>query len=112
MISKALVAASTKPIILSILLSGENYGYQIIQKVKELSGGTLEWSDGMLYPVLHRLEKDEFIRSQWKISDGGRLRKYYTLTELGREELETEKKQWLTVHQALLKLWEPLPAFD
>jgi DNA-binding PadR family transcriptional regulator len=112
MISKALVAASTKPIILSILLSGENYGYQIIQKVKELSGGTLEWSDGMLYPVLHRLEKDEFIRSQWKISEGRRLRKYYTLTDLGREELETEKKQWLTVHQALLKLWKPLPAFD
>ena len=112
MISKALVAASTKPIILSILLSGENYGYQIIQKVKELSGGTLEWSDGMLYPVLHRLEKDEFIKSQWKISEGGRLRKYYTLTEAGKEELETEKKQWLTVHQALLKLWKPLPAFD
>ena len=112
MISKALVAASTKPIILSILLSGENYGYQIIQKVKELSGGTLEWSDGMLYPVLHRLEKDDFIRSQWKVSDGGRLRKYYTLTDLGREELETEKKQWLTVHEALLKLWKPLPAFD
>lgn len=112
MISKALVAASTKPIILSILLSGENYGYQIIQKVKELSGGKLEWSDGMLYPVLHRLEKDGFIRSQWKISDGGRLRKYYKLTELGTKELEAEKKQWMSVHEALSKLWKPLPAFD
>ena len=58
MISKALVAASTKPMILSILLERENYGYQIIQKVKTVSGGRLEWSDGMLYPVLHRLEKD------------------------------------------------------
>lgn len=112
MISKALIAASTKPIILSILLSGENYGYQIIQRVKKLSGGRLEWSDGMLYPVLHRLEKDEFIQSQWKISDGGRLRKYYTLTEAGKEELEKEKKQWLTVHEALLKLWKPLPTFN
>lgn len=112
MISKALVAASTKPIILSILLNGKNYGYQIIQKVKELSGGSLEWSDGMLYPALHRLEKYEFIRSQWKISEGGRLRKYYTLTDLGREELETERKQWLKVHEALSKLWKPLPAFD
>jgi len=112
MISKALVAASTKPMILSILLSGENYGYQIIQKAKELSGGTLEWSDGMLYPVLHRLEKDEFIQSQWRISEGGRLRKYYTLTDSGREELETEKKQWLIVHEAFSKLWKPLPAFD
>jgi PadR family transcriptional regulator PadR len=110
MISKALVAASTKPMILSILMSGENYGYQIIQKVKELSGGKLEWSDGMLYPVLHRLEKDRFIRSKWKISDGGRLRKYYLLTEAGREELEKERRQWLSVHEALSKLWKPLPA--
>ena len=56
MVSKALIAASTKPMILSILLNGENYGYQIIQSVKRISGGTLEWSDGMLYPVLHRLD--------------------------------------------------------
>jgi PadR family transcriptional regulator PadR len=110
MISKALVAASTKPMILSILLGGENYGYQIIQKVKELSGGKLEWSDGMLYPVLHRLEKDGFIRSQWKISNGGRLRKYYLLMDSGREELEKERKQWLSVHEALSKLWKPIPA--
>lgn len=110
MISKALVAASTKPMILSILLGGENYGYQIIQKVKDLSGGKLEWSDGMLYPVLHRLEKDGFIRSEWKISDGGRLRKYYRLTDQGREELERERKQWLSVHEALSKLWKPFPA--
>jgi DNA-binding PadR family transcriptional regulator len=110
MISKALVAASTKPMILSILVSGENYGYQIIQKVKELSGGKLEWSDGMLYPVLHRLEKDGFIRSKWKISDGGRLRKYYNLTDKGREELEMERRQWLSVHEALSKLWKPIPA--
>ena len=108
MISKALVAASTKPMILSILVGGENYGYQIIQKVKELSGGKLEWSDGMLYPVLHRLEKDRFIRSQWKISKGGRLRKYYMLTEAGREELENERRQWLSVHEALSKLWKPI----
>lgn len=109
MISKALVAASTKPMILSILLKGENYGYQIIQKVKDVSGGKLEWSDGMLYPVLHRLEKDGYIRSQWRISDGGRLRKYYKLTEKGRKELEKERKQWLSVHNALSKLWTPLP---
>ena len=112
MISKALVAASTKPMILSILLSGENYGYQIIQSVKRISGGSLEWSDGMLYPVLHRLEKDGYIQSQWKVSDGGRLRKYYRITELGKEALEVEKKQWLTVHQSLSKLWKVLPAFE
>ena len=111
MVTKALIAASTKPMILSILVGGENYGYQIIQSVKKISGGTLEWSDGMLYPVLHRLEKDGFIRSKWKMSDSGRLRKYYTITDSGKEELAKEKKQWMFVHDALSKLWKPLPAF-
>lgn len=110
MVSKALIAASTKPIILSILLNGKNYGYQIIQRVKKISGGTLEWSDGMLYPVLHRLEKDGFISSQWIRSEEGRYRKYYSLTDLGKEELEAEKRQWLSVHSALAELWKPTAA--
>ncbi len=112
MIAKALIAASTKPIILSILLNGENYGYQIIQSVKRISGGQLDWSDGMLYPVLHRLEKDGFIRSRWIISEEGRRRKYYSITELGREELEADMAQWKSVHEALSKLWKPQPSFE
>ncbi|MGB2905913.1 MAG: PadR family transcriptional regulator [Candidatus Aminicenantaceae bacterium] len=110
MVSKALIAASTKPMILSILQEGENYGYQIIQSVKRVTGGKLEWSDGMLYPVLHRLEKDSLIRSNWRISDEGRRRKYYRITELGRAELESEMEQWMSVHQALSTLWKPAPA--
>lgn len=105
MISKALVAASTKPLLLSILLDGETYGYQIIKHMKILSGGHLEWSFGMIYPVLHRLEKDGFIASQWKISDKGRLRKYYRLTDAGRQELDKERAQWLTVQGVFTKLW-------
>ena len=112
MVTKALIAASTKPIILSILVRGEDYGYQIIQRVKEISGGALEWSDNMLYPVLHRLENDGFVVSKWKVSKGGRLRKYYSLTEAGRNELETERSQWMNVHNALSRLWELLPARD
>jgi len=112
MISKALIAASTKPMILSILAGGESYGYQIIQSVKRISGGRLEWSDGMLYPVLHRLEKDGLIRSHWRISDKGRRRKYYRITDPGREELERDKLQWESVHEALSKLWRPAPAVD
>ena len=108
MISKTLIAASTKPFILSILVKGENYGYQIIQNVKQISGGKLEWSDGMLYPVLHRLEKDGLIQSQWRLSDGSRPRKYYCITDRGREELEVDKQQWLSVHEALSKLWKPV----
>jgi len=109
MISKALIGASTKPIILSILLRGESYGYQIIHKVKDLSGGELEWSFGMLYPVLHRLEEEGLIRSQWKPSENGKMRKYYLITEAGRAELEAEKRQWSSVQSALGKLWLPVP---
>jgi DNA-binding PadR family transcriptional regulator len=105
MISKALIAASTKPLLLSILLDGETYGYRIIKQMKILSGGHLEWSFGMLYPVLHRLEKDGFIAAKWKKSDKGRLRKYYRLTDAGREELDIEKAQWLTVQGVFTKLW-------
>jgi len=106
MISKALVAASTKPLILSILQDGETYGYRIIKQMKILSGGHLEWSFGMLYPVLHRLEKDGFISSSWKLSDKERRRKYYRLTAAGRRELEREKSQWLAVNQVFSGLWQ------
>jgi len=112
MIEKALVAASTKPIILSILIRGEDYGYQIIQKVKDISGGNLEWSDKMLYPVLHRMEKEGFLVSQWKMSDGGRLRRYYRITEKGHKELDFERHQWQSVTKALDRLWKPLPSMD
>ena len=112
MIAKALIAASTKPMILSILSNGENYGYQIIQSVKRISGGQLDWSDGMLYPVLHRLEKDGFIRSKWILSEEGRRRKYYSITDLGRKELEADMAQWKSVHEALSKLWKAQPVFE
>jgi len=112
MISKALIAASSKPMILSILARGEIYGYQIIHNMIEISGGTMEWNEGTIYPVLHRLEKERLIQSRWKISDRGRRRKYYRLTESGRHELEREKRQWLSVHKVLSKLWEPVAAYD
>jgi PadR family transcriptional regulator PadR len=105
--SKGLMAASTKPFILTFLKKGDNYGYEIIREVKELSGGIMKWSDGMLYPVLHRLEKDGLVNSRWQFSDEGRYRKYYSITESGKRALETEKKQWLQVHEMLVKLWGP-----
>jgi len=105
MISKNLIAASTKPIILTLLFRGESYGYQILQRTRQVAGGKLAWSSAMLYPVLHRLQKDGFIRSKWRISEEGRMRKYYSLTDLGRKELTAEKEQWLSVHNALQSLW-------
>ncbi len=106
MISKNLTAASTKPIILGILKQGKSYGYLIIRKIKELSGGKMEWSDGMLYPVLHRLEKDELIRSEWVMSDDSRPRKYYEISEKGKRALILEKDQWVQVNSVLSKIWK------
>jgi DNA-binding PadR family transcriptional regulator len=108
MISKALTGASTKPIVLAILKRGESYGYEIIQQVKDITGGELDWSEPMLYPFLKRLERDGLIKSRWRLSDKGPLRKYYRLTKLGAAELEVEKGQWLKVHSALMGLFEPL----
>jgi PadR family transcriptional regulator PadR len=109
MISKALMAASTKPIILSILRDGEDYGYNIIQRVKDASGGCLDWSDGMLYPVLLRLEKEGLIASRWLVSEGGRFRKYYSVTDSGRRELEAEMAQWESISKAMRRLCKPAP---
>jgi PadR family transcriptional regulator PadR len=112
MVDKALIAASSKPILLSILLQGEDYGYRIIQKVKDLSGGELEWSEKMLYPVLHRLEKDGLLVSRWRISEEKRLRRYYRITAKGREELVKAHGQWRSVTRALSRVCAPLPSQD
>ncbi|MEQ8927135.1 MAG: PadR family transcriptional regulator [Fulvivirga sp.] len=105
MISKNLTAASTKPIILGILKQGNSYGYLIIKKIKELSQGKMKYSDGMLYPVLHRLEKEGFITSNWTVNDDSRPRKYYEITELGKKELLAEQEQWSSVNSVLNAIW-------
>ena len=110
MASKGLMAATTKPMILSILQEGKNYGYKIIQRVKEISDGSLHWSDGMLYPILHRLEKEGFITSEWIISDLGRKRKYYSITEAGKVELQCDKEDWVYVDAILSHLWGLKPS--
>lgn len=104
MISKALTAASTKPMILAILKGGENYGYKIIQSVREISGGALDWSEPMLYPVLKRMEREGLVRSQWKHTENGRFRRYYRLTPKGSEELKKERAHWFMVHNAFSKM--------
>ena len=105
MLPKTLIAASVRPIMLSILSHGENYGYAIVQKIHDLSGGSIKWSDGTLYPVLHRLESEGLIVSSWKNTDTARRRKYYDLTAAGKKALAVEKSQWLDVHAVLAQLW-------
>ena len=73
---KDLVAASATPLVLAILVEGDSYGYAIIKRVAEMSGGHLQWTDGMLYPVLHRLERQGYVAAKWgasaKYSSAGR----------------------------------------
>ena len=104
-IYKELVAASSRPMVLSILAGGDGYGYEIIKQVKRLSGGDLEWSGGMLYPLLHRLEKDGLIDGYWELTDEGRRRKYYRLTDRGRRQMSADRESWRAVYGALEISW-------
>lgn len=104
-LSKELVAASSRPMVLSILAGGESYGYEILQRVRLLSGGRIEWSDGMLYPVLKRLEKEGLIAGEWRTVESGRKRRYYRLSAKGRKQLEEDRASWSAVHGALSLTW-------
>lgn len=105
MIDKELIAATSASITLSILKEADSYGYQIIQRVTEFAGGELEWTEAMLYPVLHRLESRELVRGYWQVSSSGRKRKYYSITRTGLRALEDKKRQWRIVASTLRALW-------
>lgn len=105
-INKDLVAASATPLVLAILAEGESYGYAILKRVRELSEGELEWTDGMLYPLLHRLRRFGYVTTEWRTPPEGRRRRYYLITEEGRAALAEQQRQWVTVTRALGGLWD------
>lgn len=107
---KDLVAASSLPLVLSVLREGESYGYAIIQRVRELSDGHLEWSEGMLYPLLHRLERQGLVVSRWSKPTNGRKRKLYKLRVAGNKELASHREQWQRVNATLTRIWDATPA--
>ena len=107
-INKDLIAASSTPIVLAILAEEDSYGYAILQRVRELSGGRMEWTDGMLYPVLHRLERLGYVEARWEVAENGRRRKYYGITADGRSHLTEEQKQWEAVDATLRGIWRTL----
>ncbi len=104
-VSKDLVAASATPLVLAILAKEDSYGYAILKRVSELSGGALEWTDGMLYPVLHRLERLGQIEGHWGTSPTGRRRKYYRITRDGQAQLAEQRRQWELVDSTLRDIW-------
>ena len=108
--NKDLIAASSTPIVLAILAKADSYGYAILTRVRELSGGHMEWTDGMLYPVLHRLERLGYVEARWEVAESGRRRKYYRITPSGRAHLAQERGQWQAVDATLRGIWSKFRA--
>ncbi len=108
MVAKDLVAASATPMVLGILAEQESYGYAILKRINELSGGQLDWTEGLLYPLLHRLERLGYVESSWRSVTGERRRKYYRVTKAGLDELAEQRRQWDTVVDALKEIWRGL----
>lgn len=106
-ISKELVGASAIPIILSVLQKGDSYGYEIVQKVKELTSGEIAWKEASIYPVLKKLESGGMIKSYWSAQEGERYRKYYTLLDDGKKQLEQNMREWELVYSVFEKLYSP-----
>ena len=104
-IAKDLVAASATPLVLAILDEDESYGYAILKRIGELSRGQLEWTDGMLYPLLHRLDRLGYVEATWQFQPAGRRRRYYRITARGREALSEQRRQWEVVSAALDNAW-------
>jgi PadR family transcriptional regulator len=89
-----LLGSALEMLILEVIAQGPSYGYEIAQTVAGRSGGNFEMKEGSLYPALHRLERQELLKSLWREADG-RRRKYYELTDAGRAELASRKQSWL-----------------
>ena len=104
-IDKDLVAASATLLVLAILGESESYGYAILKRVRALSEGELEWTDGMLYPLLHRLLRLGYVTTEWRTPPEGRRRKYYAITDEGRAALAEQQQQWVAVTRALNDVW-------
>lgn len=104
-IDKDLVAAMATPLVLAILAESDSYGYAILGRVRELSAGELQWTDGMLYPLLHRLERLGHISATWRVSPEGRRRKYYELTTSGASALAEQRRQWDAATRTLGAVW-------
>jgi DNA-binding PadR family transcriptional regulator len=104
-LDKDLVAAMATPLVLTILADERSYGYAIMARVREVSGGDIEWTDGMVYPLLHRLERLGYVRAEWGASPAGRRRRYYEITPAGTAQLAEQRRQWTAATRALAGLW-------
>jgi DNA-binding PadR family transcriptional regulator len=104
-VSQELIKGTVVPVVLAILKEESRYGYEMVQLVNARTNGALSWSEGTLYPVLHRLEAEGLVRPEWRAGPGGssgtRRRRYYTLTRAGRAELAKRASEWQTFAAAV-----------
>ena len=81
-------------LILKVVALGPIHGYAIAQRLQQMSGFVLQVQQGSLYPALHRLEKRRWLRAEWAASDTGREARFYSLTSLGRKQLDEQRANW------------------
>ena len=93
-IEKSLLSGSTPMLLLALLKDGDKYGYEMVAELAKRSDDTFELKEGTLYPLLHTLEKNKWIKSYVKAADSGRERKYYALTGEGRRQLSQKEAEW------------------
>jgi PadR family transcriptional regulator len=99
-----LVQGALDLLILKILALEPLHGWAISQRLKQVSGDVLQVSDGSLYPALHKLEQEGWITAEWKPSENNRRAKFYSLTRLGRKELEKEAANWNRLSAAISRV--------
>jgi len=103
-IERELKRGSLELIVLHLLAPGEAYGYEIASKLTAATAGELDVTDGTLYPVLYRLERAGYVEVRWETPARGVPRKYYSLTDAGRQELATLTREWFTFADAMARL--------
>ena len=108
-IERELKRGSLELIVLHLLSSGEAYGYEIVTKLSDRTAGSLEITDGTLYPVLYRLERGGFVTVRWETPQRGVPRKYYRLTPEGTVELRRLIREWTQFSNAMTRLIHPSP---
>ncbi|MEO0415204.1 MAG: helix-turn-helix transcriptional regulator [Verrucomicrobiota bacterium] len=106
-LSKTTLDGNVETMLLSILQAGSSYGYQIVQDLNEKAPHLLDFGEGTVYPVLHRMEKRGLIAADWRKGETGRRRKYYSLTDQGRKVLAANREQWCGLVEAMSAVLEP-----
>ena len=101
---RGLRRGSVQVLILGLLQEKPMYGYQLSKELRRRSKGYFEFKEGTLYPALHRMEKEGLVRGEWQVVEEGPSRKYYHLTDKGREELARSRQEWATFADQLLAL--------